>query len=239
MFSLKDKTILVTGGSSGIGKEIAIQCSNFGANVIIIGRDKKRLTQTLDQLNSSSQMHICDLSKEENIINLINILPQLDGVVFCAGVVDYVPVKMLNQKKIDNIYTVNFNSQVLLTQCLLKNKRINLNSSLIYISSISSKIGVPGTAMYSSSKAALNAFAKVTASELASQKIRVNSICPGIVLTPMGELAQSVNDNLKNDYPLGLGSPIDIAGPCVFLLSSASKWITGTEIIIDGGLTLK
>lgn len=239
MFNLLNKTILVTGGSSGIGKEIAIQCSNFGANVIIVGRDKERLTQTLNQLNQSSQMFICDLTQGENIINLVNLLPQLDGVVFCAGVVEYVPVKLLTQKKIDNIFNVNFNSQVLLTQYLLKNKKINLNSSLVYISSISSKIGVAGTAMYSSSKAALNTFAKVTASELASQKIRVNSICPGIILTPMGEHAKSVNNNIEKDYPLGLGSPIDIAGPCVFLLSDASKWITGTEIIVDGGLTLK
>ena len=92
--------------------------------------------------------------------------------------------------------------------------------------------------MYAASKSALNAFVKVTATELSHQNIRVNSICPGIILTPMGEKAQSMNENVNKDYPLGLGTPKDIVGPCVFLLSEAGRWVTGTEMILDGGLTL-
>jgi len=237
LFSIENKTILITGASSGIGKEIAIQCSNKGAKVIIIGRDQNRLQETLDKTNNSISI-ISDLSKEENIIQLVQSLPELDGVIFCAGVVEYSPVKLINSKKINNIFSINFNSQVLLTQQLLKLKKLKPNSSLVYMSSIASKIGVAGTALYASTKAALNAFVRVTASELSNQKIRVNSICPGIILTPMGEKATSISNEIEKEYPLGLGKPIDVVGPSIFLLSDASKWITGIELILDGGLTL-
>jgi NAD(P)-dependent dehydrogenase (short-subunit alcohol dehydrogenase family) len=238
LFNIKEKTILVTGASSGLGKEIAIQCSKAGAKVIIIGRDQNKLNDINSQLESGITIQ-CDLSIESNIINIISLLPQLDGVVFCAGIIEYLPIKFINKTKIQNTLSINFDSQVILTQQLIKYKKLNKNASLVYVSSIASKLGVAGTAMYAASKAALNAFMKTTASELATQNIRANSICPGIVVTPMGEKAQNMSSDILKEYPLGLGQPIDIAGPCVFFLSNASKWITGTELIIDGGLTLK
>jgi len=122
---------------------------------------------------------------------------------------------------------------------LLKNKKINPNSSLVYISSISSKQGVSATSSYAASKAALNAFMKVTASELASQGIRANSLCPGIIQTPMGNKITNLNPDIEKEYPLGLGTPEDVAYACLFFLSDASKWITGSELVMDGGLTLK
>jgi NAD(P)-dependent dehydrogenase (short-subunit alcohol dehydrogenase family) len=237
LFNIKGKTILVTGASSGIGKEIAIQCANEGANVIITGRDNNRLLETLNQISLGNSV-ICDLNNEEEITQLVQSLPELDGVVFCAGIVEFIPVRLINLKKINNIFTTNFNSQAILTQQLLKFKKIKPNSSLVYISSISSKVGVVGTALYASTKAALNAFVRVTASELSNQKIRVNSVCPGTVITPMGEKAINMSEGIENYYPLGLGKPIDVAGPSIFLLSDASKWITGTELVLDGGLTL-
>ena len=237
---IKGKTILITGASSGIGREIAIQCYNEGAHVIITGRDTDRLKETNSHiLNDYSLAYCYDLSIEENIIELVDKLPKLDGVVFCAGLVEYLPIKFINKSKIQNTFSLNFDSQVILTQQLIKHKKLNVNSSLVYISSIASKLGVGGTAMYAASKAALNAFMKVTASELSSQKIRANSICPGIIETPMGNKAQNISHDISKDYPLGLGQPIDVAGPCIFFLSDKSKWITGTELIIDGGLTLK
>lgn len=238
LFDLKDKVLLITGASSGLGKELAIQCAKLGAKVIITGRDKDRLKLTSSQSDNIYLSIPSDLSLEEDITKLIQSLPTLDGVIFCAGVVDYAPVKLINSNRINNIMSINFNSQVLLTQQLIKQKKLNCNSSLVYISSIASKIGVAGTAIYAASKSALNAFVKVTATELSSQNIRVNSICPGIILTPMGEKAQNMNENVHKDYPLGLGEPQDIVGPCVFLLSEAGRWVTGTELILDGGLTL-
>jgi NAD(P)-dependent dehydrogenase (short-subunit alcohol dehydrogenase family) len=237
-FDITGKTILITGASSGIGKEIAIQCSNMGANIIAVGRNTSRLLELTSNQNGISTYQ-CDLSDDVSVSKLVDTIPNLDGVVFCAGIVEYLPIKFATKTKIQKIFSVNFDSQVILTQQLLKHKKLNNNSSLIYISSIASKLGVIGTSMYASSKAALNAFMKVTASEVAWKHIRANSICPGVVITPMGETAKSMSSELENDYPLGLGSVSDISGPCIFLLSDASKWITGTEFIIDGGLTLK
>jgi len=242
LFDIEYKNILVTGASSGIGKEIAIKLNALGANIIITGRNEERLNETRDlliyHLGIPVESYPCDLSKEDDIRKMVTELPQLDGVVFCAGVVEYYPIKFINAEKINNIFSVNLNSQIILTQQLTKNKKLKPNGSLVYISSIASKIGVAGTSLYAASKAGLNGFVKVAASELSNQKIRANSICPGIIQTPMTEKAQNVNDDLAKDYPLGLGETIDVVGPCIFLLSDASKWITGTELILDGGLTL-
>lgn len=242
LFDIEYKNILVTGASSGIGKEIAIKLNSLGANVIITGRNEERLNETKDlmiyNLGTPVETYSCDLSKEDEIKKMVTELPKLDGIVFCAGVVEYYPIKFISPQKINNIFSVNLNSQILLTQQLIKNKKIKPNGSLVYISSIASKIGVAGTALYATSKAGLNGFVKVTASELANQKIRANSICPGIIQTPMTEKAKNVNDDLAKNYPLGLGETIDVVGPCIFLLSDASKWVTGTELIVDGGLTL-
>lgn len=236
LFDIIDKTILVTGASSGIGKEVAIRCAEQGANVIVTGRDADRLSSS--KVFPDQKQIVCDLNNETNITQLIEAIPELDGVVFCAGIMEYSPVKLISIKKINNIFSTNFNSQVILTQQLLKYKKLKQGSSLVYISSIASKVGVPGTALYASTKAALNAFIRVTASELSNQKIRVNSICPGIVTTPMGDAAASMATDIESIYPLGLGRPVDVAGSGIFLLSEASRWITGTELILDGGLTL-
>jgi NAD(P)-dependent dehydrogenase (short-subunit alcohol dehydrogenase family) len=241
--NLKNKSILVTGASSGIGREIAIQLDKHDANIIISGRDKERLNNTRDELSyhfgTPAESHVCDLTKEEEIIKLVDKLPKLDGVVFCAGIINYDLIKFLNFDKIKNVFDVNFTSQVLLTQQLLKKKKLNKNSSLVYVSSISSKLGIAGTSLYTASKSALNGFVKVAASELAPQNIRANTVCPGIVNTPMGEKAIEANADVIKDYPLGLGTPLDVSNMCLYLLSDASKWQTGTEIILDGGLTLK
>jgi NAD(P)-dependent dehydrogenase (short-subunit alcohol dehydrogenase family) len=239
IFDISNRTILITGGSSGLGKELAIYCSKIGANVIITGRNIDRLKQVSKESKDKITYISADLCEELEIQKLVTNIPNLDGVLFCAGIVEYNPIKMLSSKKIQNIFSINFNSQVLLTQQLLKQKKINKKSSLVYISSIASKIGVQGTSMYASSKAALNGFVKVLASELSSQEIRANSVCPGIIMTPMGSEALDMSNDIAKDYPLGLGEPKDILGPCIFLLSDSSKWITGIELIMDGGLTIK
>jgi len=243
LHSVKNKVILVTGASSGIGKEIAIQLGKANSSVIITGRNKERLYETRDKLfyqfGIPAESYVCDLSKEEEIQHLVDSLPLLDGVVFCAGVVGYTPIKFLNSTKIKDTFDVNFVSQVLLTQQLMKKKRLKQNSSLVYISSVASKLGILGTSMYAASKSALNSFVKVAATELASQSIRANSICPGVVVTPMGEKALDAGTDIEKDYPLGLGTPLDVANLCLYLLSDSSRWQTGNEIILDGGLTLK
>ncbi|NDC40887.1 MAG: SDR family oxidoreductase [Chitinophagia bacterium] len=243
LFSLQGRTILVTGASSGIGREIAITLSGMGAHVVATGRNAARLAETQASLATEGTILPADLTDDTAITALVKQLPALDGAVFCAGLVEYTPAKFITSEKIANVFNLNFNSQVVLTQQLLKNKKVSKGASLVYISSISSKIGVAATALYGASKAALNAYVRVLATELAPQGIRVNSICPGLIQTPMLENAATVIDKesfteAAKDYPLGIGAPENVAGPVAFLLADAGKWITGTEMIVDGGLTI-
>ena len=245
IFTLSGKTILVTGASSGIGRQIAVAAASMGASVIITGRNAERLQQTKELTGTDAGMLIADLSAEADIRMLATETPKLNGVVFCAGVVEYIPARFITTEKLSNVFSVNFNSQVLLTQQLIKNKKLEPGASLLYVSSISSMIGVPATAMYAASKAALNAYVRVIASELAGQKIRANAICPGLVKTPLLDGAAASNLSAETfaaaekQYPLGLGEPQDVAAATVFLLSDAARWITGTSLVIDGGLTLQ
>jgi NAD(P)-dependent dehydrogenase (short-subunit alcohol dehydrogenase family) len=245
-FNLKGKKILITGASSGIGREIAIFLSKQGAIPIILARTKNKLIETLSLFEyiEESRYFVCDLTNMEQIKSLANEIDILDGVVFNAGLIDYVPIKVLSVEKIRKIFSLNFDSQVILTQQLLNTRKINNGSSLVYISSISSHLGVPGTAIYAASKAAITSFAKVLASELSSKKIRVNIVSPGIVKTSLFDaVSEKVNlDVFKKEeelYPLGYGTPTDVANAVSYLLSGAARWVTGTEIVLDGGFTLK
>ncbi|MEX1241323.1 MAG: SDR family oxidoreductase [Cyclobacteriaceae bacterium] len=243
IFSLKDKSILITGASSGIGRQIAITSAAFGANITLIGRSSERLDQTVAEMEGTGHLAIrADLTRKDERA-LIPPEKKFDGVVFNAGVIEYLPVKFLTDEKITKVFETNFNSTVLLCQQLLRNKQVSRLGSLVFVSSISSKLGVPGTAMYASSKAAVSTFARVVASEVAAQGIRSNSICPGVIVTPMTDQAKTVTtaaavDEQSKKYPLGYGSTVDVSGLVVFLLSDAAKWMTGTDLIFDGGLTL-
>lgn len=245
LFSLQGRSILVTGASSGIGRQIALRAFGMGADLYITGRDEARLEETRSLLTAKVTCIAADLTREEDIRKLVQTLPKIQGVVCCAGLVDYTPVKFISNTKIQDLFSINFSSQVLLTKELVREKKLEKGASLVYISSISSQLGVPATAVYAASKAALNAFVRVTASELAGQRIRANALCPGLVKTPL--LSKAAEGNLSEEafaeagkaYPLGLGEVDDVAGPAVFLLSDAARWITGTTIIADGGLTLQ
>lgn len=245
MITLKDKNILVTGASSGIGRQIAIMASELGATVTVLGRNIERLNETISLLTGTGhKMFSVDLSVSSDIDQLIIESLPYDGVVFNAGIVEYLPVKFLNENKISSVFATNFDSNVILSQKLIKKKLLNKKGSLVFVSSISSKLGVPGTAMYAASKAALSSFSKVLASELAPQGIRSNSVCPGIIRTAMTEQASDVvsQEELKkaeSEYPLGYGEPSDVGGLIMYLLSDMSKWMTGSDLIIDGGFTLK
>lgn len=245
MLTLEGKKLLVTGASSGIGRAIAIMVAQAGAQVVVTGRNEERLAETLRLLSGEGHTAIAaDLADEQSISAIITAGIKYDGVVFNAGVVNYLPIKFLSQEKIEDTFSVNVNGSILLCQQLLKNKQIARKGSLVFISSISSKLGIAGTALYAASKAAITAFAKVTAAECASMGIRSNSVCPGIVVTPMTEQANAALSaeamaEAAKDYPLGYGEPNDVAGLVSFLLSDLSKWITGSEIVIDGGYLLK
>lgn len=243
-FNLKGKTIFVTGASSGIGRSIALECSKAGASLIITGRNAERLSQTFSDLSGSDhQMFVADLTHDSDLKNLVDFVPPLDGVVHVAGKVTPKPFQFLNQSELDNIMNINFNAPVLLSNYLIRAKKIKRAGSVVFISSISgvmcSFIGGSG---YSASKGALNGVIKGMALDLASKQIRVNSVIPGMIDTGIFDGSGITPQDLEEDkkrYPLGrYGKPEDVAFAVIYLLSDASQWSTGTNILLDGGYTL-
>lgn len=244
-FSLEGKTILVTGASSGIGQATAIECSKMGAKVIITARNEERLSETYSKLEGDGHsMIIADLVAKNDMDKLVSIVEKIDGIVLCAGKSCCSPVLFSNREKFDEIYNVNFFSPVELLRLLAKKKCFNTNSSVVFLVSIGgTSRWTPGNAIYGSSKAALKSMVQYFAVELASRKIRVNGICPGMVETPLihhGTLTQEQLDEDRDKYPLKrYGQPEDVANAAIYLLSDASSWVTGQSIVIDGGLTAK
>lgn len=243
MGQLTGKHILVTGASSGMGRVFCQMIAREGARVSLLARNENRLKGTLSKMEGEGHnYYVCDLTDEEQIKATIAQLSAVDGVVFCAGINDYVPLKFVKQEKLERIFQTNYFSQVLLTQMLVKKKQINKNASLVYISSLSSVLGVAGTLLYASSKAALNSAVRVIAAELAPQGIRANAICPGIVRTEMlsgTNIDEETFTKQAVDYPLGLGTPEDIGNAVLYHLSDGSRWLTGNCMVIDGGYSLK
>ena len=243
MGQLTGKHILVTGASSGMGKVFCQMIAKEGAIVSLLARNEERLKGTLStMIGENHKYYVCDLTNEEHIKNTISEIQPLDGVVFCAGINDYVPLKFVKQEKLERIFQTNYFSQVILTQMLAKKKLINKGASLVYISSLSSVLGVAGTLLYASSKAALNSAVRVIAAELAPMGVRANAICPGIVRTEMLSGTNIDEDTFTKqevDYPLGLGTPEDVGHAVLFHLSEGSKWLTGNYMVIDGGYSLK
>lgn len=242
-YSLKNKTILVTGASSGIGRSIAIECSKMGANLIITGRNQERLNETLALMHGDSHTVItADISNSADIENLIAQLPKLDGIIQNAGTNNKTPVKFLTEDKIDSVFKTNFYAPVLMIKSLLRAKKINKGASIVMMSSISTHYAAITNSIYSSSKGAINSFSKVLALELAPRKVRVNVIQPGIIKTDILKAYALQNDLAEHEkeYPLGsFGEPEDIAYTAIYLLSDAAKWVTGSIFTIDGGITLR
>ena len=243
-FNLINKTILVTGASSGIGKSIAIECSRMGAKLILIGRNECRLKDTFSLLEGNGHSYYCcDLISEEETSLFLETCPTIDGLVHSAGVGLTLPFKFTTASKLKRIMEINFEAPVLLTQKILKNKKMRTRGSIVYLSSIDGVLtGHIGNSIYSASKGALVGIAKSQAVELANQNIRVNCILPGRVDTPLisrkNISEEQVNAN-KNLYPLKrYARPEEIAYYAIYLLSDASTFTTGSNLVIDGGFTL-
>ncbi len=242
-FSLKDKTILITGASNGIGKAIAQLAANFQANLILTGRNEERLKAVKEGLTGDHQMIRADLTQPEELEKLVNEIEQLDGIVHSAGIVKPLPIQFLKKNKIDEVANINFYVPVEINRLLFKQKKINKNASIVFISSISSHHPFKGGAVYTSFKAALETYSKSVALEMAHKGIRSNCIKAGLVETHIMEVtAQAASteslENHRKQYPLGFGKPEDVANAVVFLLSDASQWMTGTNLVLDGGLTI-
>jgi len=245
-FSLEGKKILVTGASSGIGRATAVECSRMGASVFATGRDRARLEETISSLDGEGHgSAVADLTVDDQMKALVDALSSwgaLDGVVLAAGIANVRPVKMTGSAQMASIFEVNVFSQAELLKTLLGAKALAEGASVVAISSVSSGGEISlGHAAYGSSKAALQTFMKYAALEL-GPKVRVNTICPGMVDTPLIHKGTFTPEQLEADslhYPLKrYGRPEDVALGAVYLLSDAASWITGHSLVIDGGISL-
>jgi len=242
-YRLDQRTLLITGASSGIGRSVAMAVAAMGAKCILTARNQERLNETLSSLEGDGhRVMLCDQTKEEELDQLIAQLPSLDGVVHSVGLVRPFPVKFIGKKQFHQLFDTNYLAPVLLTSKLLRAKKMNANGAFVFMSSISSHFPHKGGALYSGTKAALNSFSKTIALEYAEKGIRSNTIGAAMVKTPLFDEAEKavtkeLMDKHGEAYPLGFGEPEDVANAAVFLLSDASRWITGTELVMDGGLT--
>ena len=246
-YSLNNKTILITGASGGIGRATAIEASRLDAKVIITGRSEERLAETFSQLEGEGHSKIiADLSNDNGINKILEVISgiTLDGFVANAGVSSLIPVSFITREKMKEIFPINLESPILLFASLLKSKKIKKNASVVFTSSIT---GVEGggvsESLYSTTKAAISGFVKSAALDLAPKNIRVNCVCPGMIGTSFFDGATLTKEQLAENaktYPLKRhGKPEEVAWAIIYLLSDASVFVTGSNLIIDGGVSIK
>lgn len=244
-FSLQGKVILITGASSGIGKATAIECSRLGANIVLLDRNKEGLEDTRSLLEGETHLLIiADLSNEENIIQVVDQLPLLDGCVNNAGITKLQMTQFIVRDDFQKILDINTIAPVLITRQLIKKRKLKNGSSIVFTSSVAGNFRASlGNGMYAASKAALSAFMRNAAIELAPRKIRCNAVNPGMVHTNILSSNLEQDEQAKMDmqtYPLKrYGKPEEIAFAIIYLLSDASQWVTGSSIVIDGGKTIQ
>lgn len=248
-FSLKNKNIIITGASSGIGRQCAISLSRMGASLILLARREDKLRETISLLKEGKHLYysidITDFGTLEPVISeAIEKSGKISGFVHCAGKEITLPLNMMNNKVYNDIFPVNVFSAFELIKILTNKKYICPEASIVLIASIASVVGNTGLSVYSASKGALVSAVRSMSAELAYKKIRINCISPGLTKT---EMFDTLYDKISPeqiaktiaDYPLGIGYPEDIANACIYLISDASRWVTGTNLIVDGGFIAK
>lgn len=248
LFSLSNKTILITGASSGIGRSCAVQCSKMGASLLLMGRNVDELNRTVSELQPGTKVEIivADFSKmvdlELLIAEKILTIGKIAGFIHCAGVEKTLPLKKQTSEVFQSIFDINVLAGFELAKIISLKKYKAEKASFVFIASVAGMVGESGKTIYSASKGAVISGARSMSMELARSDIRVNSISPAMVKTPILEkmfdgIGEDATQNIIKKHPLGIGEPEDVANACVFLLSDAAKWITGTNLVIDGGYT--
>jgi NAD(P)-dependent dehydrogenase (short-subunit alcohol dehydrogenase family) len=244
---LEGRRVLITGASSGIGRETAVLFSQLGAQMVLVGRDEMRLQQTLTSLEGAGhRAEPFDLTRIEEIPQWMKRITgetgALDALVHSAGVHAAIPVHLLSAGKIEEILRVNVRSSIMLAKAFRQKSCRREKSSMVFLSSVSGLAGAPAISVYAASKAALLGMVRSLAVELAQEGVRVNCVVPGLVETEMTErLRASVTpagfQAITALHPLGIGSPRDVAFGIAFLVADTGRWITGSGLVIDGGYT--
>ena len=244
-FSLIGKTILVTGASSGIGRATAIECSKMGATVVITGRNENRLKETFHALTGEGhQFVVADLSDEQQLDTLVEQLPILHGLVNNAGITETVLTPFIKREKLMRIFETNTFAPILLTQKIIKKKKMGKGGSIVFTGSISGTcVGGGGNVLYTASKGAIRGFIMNAALDLSLKGIRVNQVCPGMIETHIMDNSSISDDMLdieRSKYPMKrFGKPEEVAYGIIYLLSDAASFVTGSSLVIDGGFTLQ
>lgn len=244
-FSLEGKTVLVTGAASGIGRATAIQCAEMGAKVILVDLNEAGLQETQKQiLREDSEYRVLDLTDLDKLTEMVSTFPKLDGVVSNAGIVLSLLAKFSEPKDMERIFNINTFSHINLVQQLINQKKLNKGASIVFTSSMSGVYcGLAGGSLYGATKSAILGYTKALAIELAPRGIRVNTIHPGMIETPLTAgtaLSKELLEEDAKNYPLGrYGKPEEIAYSIVYLLSDATAWMTGSQLLIDGGYSVK
>lgn len=244
-FSLEDKTILVTGAASGIGRATAIQCSKMGAKVVLVDLNEQGLKDSMALISrDDTEFHALDLTDLDKLIQMVGSLPRLDGVASNAGIVLSLLAKFSESKDMERIFKINTFSHINLIQQLITQKKLNKGASIVFTSSMSGVYcGLAGGSLYGATKSAILGYTKALAIELAPRGIRVNTIHPGMIETPLTNgtaLSKELLEEDAKNYPLGrYGKPEEVAYSIVYLLSDATVWMTGTQLLIDGGYSVK
>lgn len=245
-FRLDGKRILITGASSGIGRAAAIECAKAGAaTCILTGRNEEALRLTAQMLPDSTEgvIRVCDMSDTSAIDAMVMEMGPVDGVVCNAGINRMRTVQFCSEKDLADIFGVNCFAPVLLVKQLVKRKKLLNPSSIVFTASISGYSNVSvGNAVYGASKSALSAYMKYAALELAPKGIRCNAVHPGRIETQLIHSGVTDDEDIRRDmerYPMRrYGRPEEVAYSIVYLLSDAAAWITGTDLVIDGGRSL-
>ena len=244
---LSNKMILVAGASSGIGAETAVLCRELGATIVLVARSEDKLREVMQKLQGDGHSYYpFDLNVLDNIEAFIKTVVKetgaLDGMVYSAGIPGTRPLKMLKPAALSEVMNINFSAFAELVCCAARKNMFNKGMSIVGISSISSTVGSSGKTAYCASKAAMDAAVRCMAKELAPSGIRVNTVCPGIIETAMFQAfrdnagdSRDAQSKIERQY-LGLGKPIDVANVIAFLLSDASRMITGAHVGVDGGM---
>jgi len=250
-FSLKGRNIIITGASSGIGRECAVLCTMMGARVILIGRREDNLKEVLSQLHGTENLfYVQDITRYDKLETMVADAftknGPVDGFIHCAGIELTMPLTAMSHKHYEKLFSTNVIAGFELARIISKKKYVSMTgASFIFISSVMGMVGDVALTAYCSSKGALLAGSRAMALELAAKKIRVNCISPAYIEdTEMTEkmFSEMSGENINiilAKHPLGFGRREDVANGCIYLLSEASRWVTGTNLIIDGGYSAK
>lgn len=249
-FSLDGKTILVTGASSGIGRQCAIDCSKMGAKVVLVARNEERLAETLSQMEGEG--HLCvayNLTDFDGMATMVKDVVAhvgpIDGVLHCAGISTTEPLKLTSPERLDEFFKANVYSAILLSKEICKLRNYNKEgATIVFFSSVMGVVGESLKSSYSLTKGALISGMRSLACEYAKKNIRLNCVSPGVIETPINADQPYMKDpelraQFEAKHLLGIGKTTDISNACIYLLSDASRWVTGQNLVVDGGFTVR